>query len=166
MPFTYKSAFLHTYFFMSYYSNLKRSQDKSRNNKKDSLGINYDRTLVSEFEMLAQTWLKIATLIKVDLWVFATHCSWFQVKISSSIRLCILGELAEGGSMAVALGVSDMQQVTRNMYNLIFLVCIFLYLRYYPHTLRDSVSPVCGMIANRNGVSNICLELIVCWIKG
>ena len=39
----------------------------------------------------------------------------FQVKVSSSIMSCILVELAEGGSVAVAVGVSDMQQVTGDM---------------------------------------------------
>ena len=38
----------------------------------------------------------------------------FLVKISSRILLCILGELAEGGSVAVAVGVSDMRQETPN----------------------------------------------------
>ena len=31
---------------------------------------------------------------------------------SSSILLCIMGELVGGGSVAVAVGVSDMRQVT------------------------------------------------------
>ena len=35
-----------------------------------------------------------------------------QVKICSSILLCILGELAGGGVMAVDVGFSDIQQVT------------------------------------------------------
>ena len=35
-----------------------------------------------------------------------------MVKISISTVLCLLGELAWGGSMAVALGLSDMWQVT------------------------------------------------------
>ena len=38
---------------------------------------------------------------KVYFWVFATHCWWIYVKISSSILLCIKGELA--GSPAAHL---------------------------------------------------------------
>ena len=33
---------------------------------------------------------------------------------SQNILLCIVGELAGGASMAVAVGVTDMQQVTRD----------------------------------------------------
>ena len=67
-----------------------------------------------------------------------------SVKISSSIKLCIVGELAGGGSVAVAVGVSDRWQVTPNMWHLTcetFL--LLLYQCYYRQTWRDSVSPVC-----------------------
>ena len=37
------------------------------------------------------------------------------MEISSSILLCIVGELAGGGSVAVAIGVSDMGQVIGDM---------------------------------------------------
>ena len=39
--------------------------------------------------------------------VFATHCVWIHVNISSSILLCIVGDLAGGGYKAVAVGLSD-----------------------------------------------------------
>ena len=46
--------------------------------------------------------------------VLEFHCWWVEVMISSSILLCILGELAEQSrvSVAVAVGISDMWQVT------------------------------------------------------
>ena len=47
---------------------------------------------------MAQKWLKITERKKVDFWV----------KISRRILLCILGEIAGGESMAVAVAVSDM----------------------------------------------------------
>ena len=37
---------------------------------------------------------------------------WVYVKMISSILLCILEEIAGGGFMSVAVGVSDMQQMT------------------------------------------------------
>ena len=45
-------------------------------------------------------------------WVSTTRCWWVQLKISTNILLCVLGELAGGGSEIVAVGVSDMWQVT------------------------------------------------------
>ena len=53
-------------------------------------------TLVSEIAILPQKWLKLP------------HHKQIQVRISSRILLCILWELARGGSMGVTVGVSDM----------------------------------------------------------
>ena len=41
--------------------------------EKDSISKIYDRTLVSEFAILAQKCSKIAWLNKIDFWVFAKH---------------------------------------------------------------------------------------------
>ena len=41
--------------------------------------------------------------------------SWWSLQI---ILLCMVGELAGGGTMTVAVGVSDMWQLTRNMWHL------------------------------------------------
>ena len=57
-------------------------------------------TLVLEMAIFAQKWSKISAPKKVDFWVL--------FKISSSILLCILGEVPGGGSVALAVGVSDM----------------------------------------------------------
>ena len=60
---------------------------------------------------------------------------WGFGSLRSSI-LCIVGVLAEGGSVAVAVWVSDRLHI-------IFSSKDFWYLCYQPHGLRDSVSPVC-----------------------
>ena len=57
-----------------------------------------------------------------NLWVFATHCWWVKVKISSSILLCIMGESAGGASAAVAVAVSDIWQSSAWQYNAIHAV--------------------------------------------
>ena len=61
----------------------------------------FTMTLVSDFAILAQKLSKIAMQKKVNVLVSnAPGCA---------ILLCIvLGDLAEGGSVAVAVGVSDM----------------------------------------------------------
>ena len=56
--------------------------------------------MVSEFAILAQKWYKVALPKRVDFWVFAKHPAVHR------------GKLPGGGSVAVAVGVSDMQQVT------------------------------------------------------
>ena len=43
-----------------------------------------------------------------------------KLNISNSIILCTVGELAGRGSMAVAVGVSDMRQVTGDLSHLTF----------------------------------------------
>ena len=93
------------FFFYVIILQFKKVKSQNGQLQKDSLGKNNERTLTSEFSNLAQKWLKI---------VFANHCWWVLVKISSSIQLFILGGLAEGGSVAVAVGVSDMWEVTHN----------------------------------------------------
>ena len=49
--------------------------------------------------------------------VFATYYGLVHVNISSSILLCILVKLSGWGSLAVAVGVSDMWQVTFDMWH-------------------------------------------------
>ena len=66
---------------------------------------------VSEFALSAQKMVKIYK--QKQKLVYTTHCWWVLVKISSSILLYIVGELAGGWSMAVAVWVSDMWQVTQ-----------------------------------------------------
>ena len=46
-------------------------------------------------------------------WIFGTPCGWVGVKISSSILLCILGELAG----AVSFDIFDMWHATRDMWH-------------------------------------------------
>ena len=53
-----------------------------------------------------------------------------------TILLCLVGELAKGGSVSVAVGVSDMWQVRGDTWH--------MYWCYFPHTLKDSVSPLSG----------------------
>ena len=61
--------------------------------QKDSFGKRYEWTLVSESSILAKKCSKIDQRM---FWSLQT------------ILLCIVGEIAGGGSMAVAEGVSDM----------------------------------------------------------
>ena len=65
----------------------------------------------------------------LDFFVFATHCWWVLVHISSSILVCILGELAGGGFEVVAVGVSDMWHATRDTLHLtpFFFLFLFIY---------------------------------------
>ena len=86
--------------------------------QKDFLGKSNKITLVSEFRNLPQKILKIAARKELDWWVFAIHCCWVEVKISKSILPGILGQLARRGSVAVAVGVSEMWQVTHNTWHL------------------------------------------------
>ena len=58
-----------------------------------------ERTLVSDLAILAHKWSKI------------------YVKITSSILLCIVGELAGGGSVAVTLVTCDRWQVTQDTWH-------------------------------------------------
>ena len=78
--------------------------------------------------------------------------------------LCIVGEWVKVGSKAVAVGVCDRWQVTRNMWHMtgdmqhltqnkrIFSSSLYSFLSvsvcygwYYPLLLRDSVSYICGI---------------------
>ena len=59
---------------------------------------------MSEFAIFAQKRAEVAPQKKVDLEFF---WSLGRVKISRSILLYIVGELAGGGSLALAFGVSD-----------------------------------------------------------
>ena len=80
-----------------------------------------------------------------------------------------MGELAGGEFVAVAVWVSDMWQVTGDawrvardtrhlkcdMWHLIYnYIYIFLYLCYCVPTLRDSMSPVCGICLYFNYIFN------------
>ena len=65
-----------------------------------------------------------------------------QKKSEFLCLMCILGELAGVGSVAVAIGISGMLQMTCDTFNFIF-IFILLYCCYHLHTSRDSVSPVC-----------------------
>ena len=70
----------------------------SKTNKKNSLMKNYTNKMVSEFSIFALKWLRLPQRKKFVL------CF-----LSSQINLlCIVEELAEGGFVAVAVGVSDM----------------------------------------------------------
>ena len=75
---------------------------------KDILGKSDERTWVSEFAIFAQKLSKIVARKNLIFCFFATHCRWVQVQISCSILPCIVGDLAGGGSVTVAVGVSDM----------------------------------------------------------
>ena len=58
-------------------------------------------TWSKKYQFLAQKWSKIATQKKLDFCVFANHLAVHS------------GGVSRGGSVAVAVGVSDMGQVTR-----------------------------------------------------
>ena len=98
--------------------------------------------MVSEYSILAQKWSKMQRK-KNDLWVFATPCWGVWVKISSSILLCKLGELAGDGPWLwlLALFTCDSWQVTRDTWHMThdtwfknIYLCIYRYWDYYPHT--------------------------------
>ena len=73
--------------------------------QKENLGKNYEKTLVPE---LVQKWLQIVGTKKLIFGSLQLFLYDLEVNISSSILLCILGKLAVGGFVAVAVGVSDM----------------------------------------------------------
>ena len=52
--------------------------------------------MVSEFAPLAQKWSKISAMN-----------IYFYFLVLATIRLCIVGELAGGGSVTEAVGISD-----------------------------------------------------------
>ena len=60
------------------------------------------------------------------------------------ILLCIVGELAGGGSGAVAVGLSDRSQVIGFTQHVTHDMDL-LYWYSHPHMLRDLMSPVCGI---------------------
>ena len=70
----------------------------------DSLGKNNERTFVSELAILANKWLNIAEMIFGSLHFIIDGSR----SAAASCLLCVLGELAGGGSVAVAVAVSDM----------------------------------------------------------
>ena len=80
---------------------------------------------------------------------------WFLWSLQTSL-VCLLGELAGRGSVAMSVSVSDKWKVTGDMWHatqelfssfilsfLPVLFCLFRYWCYCLHTLRDSVSTVC-----------------------
>ena len=75
---------------------------------KDFLQQNNDSKAVSEFVILDQKGAKIASFKNVD----------FLFGSMKTIILCIVGELAERGLVAVAVGISDILQVTCDMQNM------------------------------------------------
>ena len=99
---------------------------------------------------------KIKNKIKFPFWTNVPAFGSLQTSI-----LCIMRELARGGSVAVAVGVSDRWHATRNTWHMtcdtwhltydtwyffFFLsvrFCLFWYRCYYPHTSRVLVPPVC-----------------------
>ena len=88
-----------SYHLCACYFHVQRLKVKFINCKK-IVGKSYERTLVSDFVILPQKWFKIAARKKVDIWVLMNH--------PGRMLLCIVGELEEGGSVAVGVGVSDM----------------------------------------------------------
>ena len=95
--------------------------------KKDSFGKSDKRTLFSQFDILAQKWSKVAPQ-----------------------------ELAGEGSVAVAVrllalvtfdrwhATCEMWHMTPDTWHMNFL--FIFYWRYFPHTLRDSMYPVRGIL--------------------
>ena len=106
--------YIFTFFFFAYFcSQLKKSKVKLINYKK----IPWGKVMKEHRSQNLQFWPEMVINYRINVWVFVTHCWWVKVKISSKILLCILGELAGGGSVAVAVGVSDIWQVTGDMQN-------------------------------------------------
>ena len=79
--------------------------------------------------------------IPLDMFSFLLF-QWFffyNVPVFGSLQtslLCIIGELAGGGTSTVAVGASDRWPIP---------FCPFWCHNYYRHTSIDSVSPVCGI---------------------
>ena len=92
------------------------------------------------FSNFGSEMVKNCCVKKSYLMVFAPHCWWIRVKIRSSIIRSIVGELAEGGSMALTFGVSDMRQMTCDTWHV---KTMFFYWYWYLHRSRDALSPLC-----------------------
>ena len=84
---------------------------------------NIELTLVLDLTNWSQKWLKIFATKQSFFLVFATDCWWIVVNISTSILECIVWELAGGGSMAVAVGISEMWQGMWDTWHLTTATC-------------------------------------------
>ena len=94
-------------------------------------------------------------------WFFMFKIVWVLWSLQTSL-LCIVGVLERGGSVSVAVGVSDRWQVTGDRLQVIVdrwqvthdtwhktpvRFCPFWYWCYYLHPSRDSLSPLCNIFS-------------------
>ena len=78
-------------------------------------------------------------------------------------------ELAGEGSMAVAVDFSYIRHVTRDTWHMTHdtwhLIYFWIFVRFfvsvYSHTSRDSLSPVCGIVAHRLYLSAISCRIYI-----